>query len=147
MSFYILAVAPLILFAVAFVYRNHLEKMSSNVQYARSRKAHRQARERLKESRRFLKENRVSDFYGAVSKALIGYIADKTNQPAAGLVAEDVLTILQERGIDETVQKEMKQLLQEADFRRFALGEVDSQSMQQFYKRAEDLLVKLSKFF
>ncbi len=146
-GFYVMAVLPLFLFAVAFVYRNHLEKMSSNVQYARSRKAHRQARERLKESRRFLKENRVSDFYGAVSKALIGYIADKTNQPAAGLVAEDVLNILRQRQIEGEVLNEMGALLQEADFRRFAPGQADTRQMQLFYKRAENLLVKLSKFF
>ncbi|GAB4365521.1 MAG: BatD family protein [Calditrichia bacterium] len=145
--FYLFLVLPLVLFGVAWVYRTHLEKMSTNVQYARSRKAHKQARNRLKEAHRYWKQGKTSEFYGAVSRALVGFVADKTNKPAAGLLRDDVVQLLHKQAINGDIQNEFLQCLDEADFRRFAVSESDKQNMEQFYKKAEKVLVKISRYF
>jgi len=140
-------VMPLVVLGGAWGYRSHLEKMSTNVQYARSRKARKLAQQRLKEAKSFWKQGRAGEFYGAVSRGLIGYVADKTNQPAAGLLREDVKKILESRGVNGELQQEFLKCLDEADFRRFAPGDVSDEEMKNFYQRAENILVKLEKYF
>lgn len=144
---YISFILPLIVLGIAWTYRNHLEKMSTNIQYARSRKAHKQAQSRLKEARSFLKQKKVAEFYGAISNSLIGYVADKTNQPAAGLLREDVEGLLKKAGVDEELKKDFLNCLDEADFRRFAPGEANDEDMLEFYKNTEKILVRLEKYF
>ena len=53
---------PAIAVAGVFGYRNHLEKVSTNLEYARKRKAHKQARRQLKEANAYLKNNQFSEF-------------------------------------------------------------------------------------
>ncbi|RQV99036.1 MAG: protein BatD, partial [Calditrichaeota bacterium] len=86
--FYLSLGCPLLVLVGAVVYRNHQEKMSSNVQYARSRRAQKMAQKRLSEAKSYLKQNKGTQFYGAVSSGIVGYLADKHNRPAAGLVKD-----------------------------------------------------------
>ncbi len=137
----------LMLLGMAWSYRMHLERMSRDVRYARSRKAHRQARAHLKKARGLLKPELASDFYGEVSRALIGYLADKTNQPAAGLLREQVVQLLREKQVDDELTREFLKCLDEADFRRFAPGTPNREEMEQFYRRAEKILVQMAKYF
>ena len=92
-------ILPMVFLTFAYGYRNHIEKMSTNVEYARKRRAFKQAEKRLKGANQFLKQQQYAEFYGEVSRGLIGFVADKTNQPAAGLLRDDVKTILNEKNI------------------------------------------------
>ncbi len=137
----------LLVLGLAWGYRVHLDRMSRDVRYARSRKAHRQAKSRLKKARGLLQPEQAASFYGEVSRALLGYLADKTNQPAAGLVREQVVKLLKEYQVEESLAEEFLKCLDEADFRRFAPGTPTREEMQQFYQRAEKLLVRMAKYF
>jgi hypothetical protein len=145
--FYLSLTMPVLLLGIAWVYRNHLEKMSSNVQYARNRKAHKQAQHHLKQARSFLKSEKKVNFYSAISNSLLGYVADKTNRPTAGILREEVQDLLKSAGVVDTLQKDYFQCLDEADFRRFAPGDVNYQQMQKFYHRTEKVLIGLEKNF
>ncbi len=147
-AWFILAlVLPTLLLGVALGYRNHVDKMSSNVGYARSRKALKQATARLKEAHSFLKSGQYAEFYSEVSKGLMGYVADKSNTAAAGLLRDDVVKILKERDVDAQLQEDYLKCLDEADFRRFAQGASDAGQALTFYNSAKDILVRLGKFF
>jgi hypothetical protein len=145
--FYVSLMIPVIFLGMAWAYRQHLDKMSTNVEYARSRRAHKQARHRLKQADSFLRQYKVSDFYGSISQSLIGYIADKTNRPAAGLIRNDVKMLLNQKGVENHLKKEFLECLDEADYRRFAPGEPDEPEMNDFYQRTEKILVGLEKYF
>jgi len=145
--FYFTFIFSIVLLGVAWIYRNHLEKMSTNIQYARSRRAHHQARVRLREAKGHLKNRNVAEFYGAISKALLGYVADKTNREAAGLMREDVEEIFTQNKVDGELKKEFMSCLDQADFRRFAPGTHAEEDMNDFYKKAENILVRLEKYF
>lgn len=145
--FYLAFIFPTVLLGVAWGYRNHLEKMSTNVQYARSRKAHKQAQARLREAKTFLKQQQPAQFYGAISASLIGYVADKTNRPAAGLLRDEVIQLLRKNKVEQSLEADYLKCLDEADFRRFAPGEAASGEMQEFYRQTEKVLVGLEKYF
>ncbi len=136
-----------LLLLAAVGYRRHLDKMATNTEYARKRKAYKFASARLKGARAYLKQGKLAEFYGEISRGLIGFVADKTNTPAAGLVRDDVEKLLMERKIDSQLIADYLKLLDEADFRRFAPGDVTPEQATEFYHRAETLLSKLGKYF
>jgi hypothetical protein len=138
---------PAIAVAGAYGYRNHLEKVSTNLEYARKRKAHKQARKQLKEANTYLKNNQLAKFYGEISRALMGYVADKTNRSAAGFVRDDVAEIMKSKEVDSDLVDEYFKCLDDADFRRFAPGQNSEREAGSFYNQAEKILVKLEKFF
>ncbi|RMH77555.1 MAG: protein BatD [Calditrichaeota bacterium] len=144
--FMVAMILPLLMVGVAYGLRNYQEKMATNVEYARKRKAFGQARRRLKAARQLLKQQKLAEFYGEVSRSLIGFVADKTNRPAAGLLREDVEKLLRRQGVDEPLIQEYLKYLDEADFRRFAPAQADTATAQQFYQGAEEVLVKLGKY-
>ncbi len=144
--FYLSLGLPLVILGGAVAYRNHLEKMSSNVQYARSRRAQKMAQKRLSEAKSSLKQNQGAQFYSAVSSGLVGYLADKHNRPAAGLVKEEMEKLLKTSQVPEDLQTDFLKCLDEADFRRFAPGSVNPEEMNEFYQQAEKLLVRLEKY-
>ena len=145
--FYLSLIFPVIILGSAFLYRNHLEKMSTNIEYARSRKAQKMAQKRLNEAKNHLRQQHAAEFYAAVTSGLVGYLADKTNRPAAGLVRADIEELLKESAISEELNNEVLKCLDEADFRRFAPGSAASTEMHDFYKLAENLLIQLEKHF
>lgn len=145
--FYLSLTLPTLLLGMAWMYRNHLEKMSTNISYARSRKAHKQARSRLNQARTTMKQGKTADFYAAISSSLIGYVSDKTNRSAAGLLRSDVQHLLQRAGVQEKLQNDFLSCLDEADYRRFAPGNVTTEQMNTFYKQTEKVFVELEKYF
>jgi len=138
---------PALVLAAAFGFRYHSDKMASNVEYARRRKANKIARERLKEAHQFLKKGELPDFYAAISKGLLGYLADKTNNSAAGIVRDDVEAILVDRNVEPSLKDDLLKLIDEADFRRFAPGEMRAEEAKAFYQKTAELLAKLEKYF
>lgn len=131
----------------AYGYRNHLDRVSTDLEYARKRKAHKQARKLLRQANTYLKNGELAEFYGEVSKALIGYVADKTNTSAAGLIREEVEKIMLSRNVDPELMGQYFRCLDDADFRRFAPGQHFAREAESFYQQAEKILVKLEKHF
>lgn len=140
-------ILPLIFLGIAYGYRTHQEKMATNQEYARQRKAYKQAAKRLKGASHFLKQRAFGEFYGEVSRSLIGFIADKTNRPAAGMLRQEVEKLLANKKVDPALAADYLNCLDEADFRRFAPAQATDEDAKSFYHRAEEILVRLGKYF
>jgi len=143
--FYVALVVPLLALGGAFTYRRHLDKLSSNVAYARSRKANQMALKRLKKANKQMRDGHPREFYGEVSKALMGFIGDKFNVSAAGLITDEVNEILHNRGIDESVVSAYIECLQTCDYQRFAPSESDNDEMNAFFEKARKAIINLEK--
>lgn len=143
--FYLALGVPLFVLAGAVAYRRHQDKLSSNVAYARSRKANQMALRRLKQANAELSKGNQKQFYAEVAKALMGFVGDKLNVSAAGLITEQVDAMLRERGIDETIVKEYLSCLETSDFQRFAPSEADENEMKVFFNRAKTAIISLEK--
>jgi hypothetical protein len=61
-SFYLILIAPIFLLVGAYGYSQYLEKLSTNVAYARSRKANQMALKRLRLARKQMQEGKVKEF-------------------------------------------------------------------------------------
>jgi len=146
-AFVALAVFPALLLIGSIAYRNHLEKLSGNVAYARSRRANRMAMRRLSKAKGFLDEKTQKQFYAEASHALIGFAADKLNLPAAGVIATEIEEQFKHHNLDESLIMQYIQLMQVCDYQRFAPATVSKQDMENLYQQANEAIVKLEKAF
>lgn len=140
-------ILPVLLLAAAFMYRQHLDKMSTNIQYARSRKAEKMAKKRLAKAKNYWKQSKSAQFYGEIANGLIGYVADKTNRPAAGLLRQEIAELLEKQKVEKNLYDEYMKCLDEADYRRFAPAQSSETDLKEFYRRAERILIQLEKYF
>jgi hypothetical protein len=143
--FYSMLTLPLLALAGAFGYRRHLNKLSANEAYARSRKANKMALKRLGDASTQMRKGNPKAFYAEVSKALMGFIGDKLNVSAAGLITDEVEAVLRRRRVPEAVVQEYLDCLKTCDFRRFAPSESDNGQMKILFEKARKALINLDK--
>lgn len=143
--FGLLLIFPIIVFGTALAYRKQQGKMAVNVAYARSRRANQFARKRLSTARKFLDTKHQPEFYSAISNALMGFIADKFNLAAAGLVSDDIRDRLKEKKVAEDLIGEVMSILNICDFQRFSPSNSDESNMRAFYDRTADAILNLDK--
>ncbi len=143
--FYLFLLLPLAALGIAFIYQKHLEKLSENVAYARSRKANALAMKRLSKARSLLKEETQKEFFAEVSNALAGFAADKLNMSKAGLISDELEKEFKKRHINEELTKEYFDLIRLCDFQRFAPSSVRREEMEESYQAAKKVIIKLEK--
>ena len=145
--FLVLIIFPLILVGASVVYSRHLEKLSANVAYARSRRANQIALSRLKKAQKLLSEKTQKEFYAETSNALLGFLGDKLNIAAAGIITDQVEDMMKARNIDARIIALYLKCLHLCDFKRFAPSESSLNEMKKFYEGAKKAIVVLEKVF
>ncbi len=143
--FQLLYFAPLVALAGALLYRRHQDKLSGNVAYARSRRANRMAMRRLSRAAKLCQTKTQKEFYAEVSRALIGFAADKLNLPQAGIISSDLRKQLSEKNVPQEIVDHYMNLLQVCDFQRFAPANVQLEEMREFYSQAKQAIINLEK--
>lgn len=133
---------PLLLFALYIVL--HYKKVAENANVAkmRTRKANKVAVKRLKIAKKLLKENKQNEFYDEILKAMWGYISDKLNIPVSRLSKENVSMELSNKGVEESVVKELEVLLGECEFARYAPGDANA-AMDKVYGMTMNIISKM----
>ncbi|RPI02667.1 MAG: protein BatD [Calditrichaeota bacterium] len=144
-TFFAAFLFPFISIAVAFMYKKHVDKLSGNEAYARSRKANAMAMRRLSRSKSLLEPGRQKEFYGEVSNALVGFAADKLNLSKAGIISSELEQAFKSREISEELTHEYVDLIHFCDFQRFAPTNGSKTEMENSYQTAKQVIVKLEK--
>jgi hypothetical protein len=144
--FALLAVLPFLTTAAFLLFRRHTERLKTDVEYARQKKAKKQAAKLLARARGHMQGAKAAEFYTDVHKSLTGFIADKLNIPAAALGGSDVEKhLLPMMPKAETLVKEVVQLLQECEMHRFASLSDTEADRKTKYAKAEALLTRLAR--
>lgn len=131
------AVPVLALFGTTML-RRHRDRLRSDVRYARRRAAGRVASRRLKEARAALDGNELLDFFGELSAALRGYVADRLHLAAANLDQDVVRRELE--GADELFA-----VLGSCDSARFSPIGSDPAAARDLFRRAEEWIRKAER--
>lgn len=145
--FVFMCLLPFFGLAVAFGYQRHLLKLSGDVAYARSRSANRLARGRLAKADKLRRVETQKEFYAEISRALIGFAADKLNLAEAGVLSSELSDRLQQKLVSPDLIAAYLGLLQTCDFQRFAPTTEGQERMDQFYLQAKEAIIKLEKAF
>ncbi|MBN1479748.1 protein BatD [candidate division KSB1 bacterium] len=144
-GFFALLALPIFLLAWAVLYKNHRDRLSENIAYARSRRANTLAMKRLSKAKLLLSEDRQKEFYAEVADALTGFAADKLNMSKAGLISDELEKEFKNRGLDAELTTDYFSLIRTCDLQRFAPSTVEVETMQQSYKEAKKVIIKLEK--
>lgn len=111
---------PFLLFIVALIVGRKRIQANANLVALRGRKANRVARKRLRQAQKLMEQKRESDFYEEILRALYGYAADKYNIPQEHLSKENLQSVLQSRGADQSVIDGFLSTLNDCEFARYA---------------------------
>jgi len=143
LSFWLLQLIPAGGFAGAMLLARHRERVRVDQGYARHRRSAREAHRRLKAARAHLARGEPRAFYGAVAQALLGYVGDRANVPAASLTPTEAKAELTRREVDPALVTAFAACLDRCDFGRFA-PESDG-GRQEVMAEAESLLRALPR--
>lgn len=130
-----------ILIVFFFIYRKKIHD-NANIDKVKMRKANKQARRRLKQAAKYIKENKREAFFDEVMRALWGYLSDKLTLPLSELTKDNAKEEMQQHNIQETSANEFMELLDACEFARYAPAEL-SDSMDSIYNRAIEVIGKL----
>ncbi len=136
---------PAVAVIASFMLTRHKERLTSDVGYARTRRAHAVAKKRLNGALSVLHQHRQGEFYSCLSKAISDYLADKFNIPPASATEDKVIVLLQQRGVKDDIVEEVSRSLTDFDRRRFSKDSGTWDEMEHSLKRAEELITKMER--
>ena len=104
------------------------------------------ATKRLKKAALLMAENKPSEFYDEVLRALWGYVGDKMNIPVEQLSHDNISQRLSERQVDAEVISQFIEALDECEFERYAPGDPKG-NMEKVYEKAMTAIEKIEETF
>ncbi len=132
------------LFLLIIILRREAIRRNADIIRVKNRKASKYARKRLKLASKLLHQQKQSEFYEEVSKALWGYLSDKLSIPVAKLSRESSQIELAKRKIDEALINEFFDLIDTCEFARFAPSS-EATDMNKIYNNAAKIIGKLQQ--
>ena len=111
----------------------------ADVAGTKNRKATKMALKRLNLAGTFLKQNLYTAFYEELHKALLGFISDKLNIPAAELSRERIAEVLKEGGVTDNYIDTFISILDACEFARYAPSS-GHEAMAAHYDAAVDVI-------
>jgi hypothetical protein len=133
---------PAVLFIAFFIYFRKQAKQNANIALMRTKKANKVASQKLKTADKYLKENKREAFYDEILKAVWGYLSDKLVIPVSTLTKDNVETELTNYGADENLIKQFRDILDTAEFARFAPSQ-GHEAMDELYHSTTSAINKM----
>jgi hypothetical protein len=143
-TYIILVIMALVLFAAAIVYSRKQDKYKANQSLVRYRKATKIARNRLKSAFNLMKQKSQNEFYNEMSQALWGYIADKFMISRADLSIESVRIALVEKETPDELVEQFVETLNKCEYARFAPGDA-GKKMEELYHLGIEVITKAER--
>ncbi|HPQ71611.1 MAG TPA: BatD family protein [bacterium] len=140
----ILGLWPLLVLGVT-IHQIRVGRLRADRRSWRSRRALREAKQRLTEARALLAKPEAARFYAELHRAVLGFIADKLDAAAPGFSPDELAARLDEAGVSDETIGNLRDLWREADHVRFAGQAADQKRRKDAYGRARDLLADLAR--
>ncbi|MDR0737992.1 MAG: BatD family protein [Prevotellaceae bacterium] len=145
-SYYLMFVLLFTLFIIIYYsFKNHIKKLQ-DVTRTRHRKANRIAQQRLKTAGQYLKSGDRNNFYEEVSRALWGFLTDKSALMLADLSRETAREVMQRKHAKEEDIEAYLHLLDECEYARYAPNAGRSE-MEKVYHDATNIISKFEQTF
>lgn len=137
-------VVPVIVIVIGYWQKTFREKLKSDQDFARARKAFDKAEERLQKAISESKAGDIKTAYNALHKALTGYIGDKLGLPQAGLSDQQFISHLKQKELDPELIKNVRMLLDKCSTISYA-PETSHEYLKSHVGLAERILNQLKK--
>jgi hypothetical protein len=136
-------VVPLIIAIVLLIVLRKQIQEASDINRVRYKRANKVAQKRLKAAAAALKANDQNAFYAAIESAAWTYLSDRLSIPTADLNKENIASILNQKGVSETLIAEVKNVLSTAEFARYAPS--TGHAMEDLYNATTNLINNLEE--
>ena len=134
-SFWIITAVLVILAVLCWAIFRKMAARKADVAGTKNRKATKMAMKRLHLAGTFLKQNLYTAFYEELHKALLGFVSDKLNMPAAELSRDRISESLAERGVAQGSIDTFIGILDACEFARYA-PDAGNEAMTAHYNSA-----------
>lgn len=135
-----MAVALIVLVSVIlYLALRKIAARRADVVGTRNRKATKMALNRLRLAKTFLTQNLYTAFYEELHKALLGFVSDKLNMPAADLSRDNIAETLAGRGVAQGHVDAFISLLDACEYARYAPS-AGNEAMAAHYDSAIDVI-------
>ncbi|MDH8701695.1 hypothetical protein M2138_001044 [Dysgonomonadaceae bacterium PH5-43] len=141
-SYWLWYILPSLIFITLFIVYRKQVKENSDIALVRTKKANKVASKRLKTANKYLKEGNKEAFYDETLKAVWGYLSDKLSIPVSNLTKDNVENELVKYGVDDNLIKNFMDILNLAEFARFAPSQVQG-TMDELYNQTVDTIDKM----
>ena len=144
---YLVLLLPLLWLGGLMVYRRWLNRLESDVRYARNRRAHPMARAHLRRAESLRQEDRPRPFYEALELAVLGFVSDRLNVAPSGMTRLQLNERLALSGIEEEDRRDLLTFLEACDQARFSPSRPTPEAMERSYSDAAALIVRYDTLF
>lgn len=134
-------VIPLLIAIVLLIVLRKQIKENADITRVRYKRANKVAKKRLKAAEKALKANDSNAFYAAIEKAAWTYLSDRLSIPMADLNKENIASLLAQKGVNDTLIADVKNVLSTAEFARYAPS--TDHAMDDLYKATTNLINNL----
>ena len=135
-------VCLIIIFISLFVIFRQRAIAGADIVGQRAGRANKVATKRLKKAARLMKDNKPSEFYDEVLRALWGYVGDKLNIPVEQLSHDNIADRLSARNVDQAVIDQFIGAIDECEFERYAPGDPKG-NMNKVFDKAMNAIEKI----
>jgi hypothetical protein len=132
---------PLMLALMLLVVLRKQIKENADINRVRYKRANKVAKKRLKAADAALKANDKDHFYEEIERAAWTYLSDRLSIPTADLNKENITSILRQKGVNETLINDVKNVLSTAEFARYAPS--TDHAMEDLYRDTTNLINNL----
>ena len=143
--FWVTLLVPLAAVGGAAGLRRHRDRLQGDVAYARSRRAAKVARKRLAEARKLAEGEDVRAFHAEAGHALEGFLADKLNIAAAGMIRDEVRDRLAALNVATEAAEPYLERLEECDRQRFAPPTASAEERVRFLGEVESAMAAMAE--
>lgn len=143
--FWIVLVLPQLALGGALTYSRFRGKLETDVAYARNRRAGKAARRRLAAAERVLKSGDQNQFFSETGKAIVNFLGDKLNIPAASIMTEEVRELLKARSVPDDAIEGVVRCLDIGDRQRFSPSSLDRERMEAFFRECSEAINLLDR--
>ncbi|GAB4295840.1 MAG: BatD family protein [Ignavibacteriaceae bacterium] len=144
-GFWAAVLLPVIVLTGLVIWKNQNEKLQSNQQLLKYRKAEKIARNRFRRAAKLLDENLEKEFYNEITQAINGYLEDKLQLSKADFTIEKAAEILAARNVNPDLITELKQNAEKCELYRFAPGMDGKTAMKDMYNNLSNVIIEIEK--
>ena len=142
-SYWLILILMFLSIPISYFYKQEQEKLESNDQYSRNKRAIKILKKYMKEATSFANEGK-EEFYAAAQTGLSNYLSDKLHI-ARGSTTDDILTNLKSKNISEHLLTEIKEIFEICNRARFMPGGFSNENIKEHHEMIKKLVNDLSK--
>jgi hypothetical protein len=133
----------LAMFAGAFWYRGHSQRLVSDRGYARKSRSATLARQRLRQAERLLRQQDERGLYAALTQAVMGYLGDRFNIETHAMTKDQLRAALEQCRVAPELSATVLEIVDECELARFSPALLEQRDPRRLFERTREVLGRI----